>query len=248
MSERIVCWFSCGAASAVATKLAIAENEGKLPVVIAYTEVLEEHPDNKRFLAECEKWFGQKIVILGNDYYQRSIYETFKTSAMNIRGAAPCTRVLKKQVRERFEQVGDRQVFGYTAEEQQRYDRFIDANNDVNIWVPLIERGLGKEDCLAMLRNANIELPEMYKLGYHNNNCIGCVKGGMGYWNKIRVDFPEQFDRMAKLERFKKQTIFKDRYLDELKPTDGNYPQEQSIECSIFCQMAEQEIVASEQH
>jgi len=248
MSERIVCWFSCGAASAVATKLAIAENEGKLPVVIAYTEVLEEHPDNKRFLAECEKWFGQKIVILGNDYYQRSIYETFKTSAMNIRGAAPCTRVLKKQVRERFEQVGDRQVFGYTAEEQQRYDRFIDANNDVDIWVPLIERGLGKEDCLAMLRNANIELPEMYKLGYHNNNCIGCVKGGMGYWNKIRVDFPEQFDRMAKLERFKKQTIFKDRYLDELKPTDGNYPQEQSIECSIFCQMAEQEIVASEQH
>jgi PP-loop superfamily ATP-utilizing enzyme len=248
MSKRIVCWFSCGAASAVATKLAIAENEGKLPVVIAYTEVLEEHPDNKRFLAECEKWFGQKIVILGNDYYQRSIYETFKTSAMNIRGAAPCTRVLKKQVRERFEQVGDRQVFGYTAEEQQRYDRFIDANNDVDIWVPLIERGLGKEDCLAMLRNANIELPEMYKLGYHNNNCIGCVKGGMGYWNKIRVDFPEQFDRMAKLERFKKQTIFKDRYLDELKPTDGNYPQEQSIECSIFCQMAEQEIVASEQH
>ena len=248
MSERIVCWFSCGAASAVATKLAIAENAGKLPVIVAYTEVVEEHSDNKRFLADCEKWFGQKIVILGNDYYQRSIYETFKTSAMNIRGAAPCTRVLKKQVRERFEQVGDRQVFGYTAEEQQRYDRFIDANNDVDIWVPLIERGLGKEDCLAMLRNANIELPEMYKLGYHNNNCIGCVKGGMGYWNKIRVDFPEQFDRMAKLERFKKQTIFKDRYLDELKPTDGNYPQEQSIECSIFCQMAEQDIVASEQH
>ena len=244
MTKRIVCWFSCGAASAVATKLAIAENAGKLPLVIAYTEVMEEHPDNKRFLAECEKWFGQEIVILGNDYYKRSIYETFKTSAMNIRGAAPCTRVLKKQVRERYEQVGDRQVFGYTAEEQQRYDRFIDANNEVDVWVPLIEKGLNKVDCLAMLQNAGIDLPEMYKLGYLNNNCIGCVKGGMGYWNKIRVDFPEQFDRMAKLERFKKQTIFKDRYLDELKPTDGNYPKEPDIECSIFCQMAEQDIVA----
>lgn len=244
MTKRIVCWFSCGAASAVATKLAIAENAGKLPLVIAYTEVMEEHPDNKRFLAECEKWFGQEIVILGNDYYKRSIYETFKTSAMNIRGAAPCTRVLKKQVRERYEQVGDRQVFGYTAEEQQRYDRFIDANNEVDVWVPLIDKGLNKVDCLAMLQNAGIDLPEMYKLGYLNNNCIGCVKGGMGYWNKIRVDFPEQFDRMAKLERFKKQTIFKDRYLDELKPTDGNYPQEPDIECSIFCQMAEQDLVA----
>jgi hypothetical protein len=244
MTKRIVCWFSCGAASAVATKLAIAENAGKLPLIIAYTEVMEEHPDNKRFLAECEKWFGQDIVILGNDYYKRSIYETFKTSAMNIRGAAPCTRVLKKQVRERYEQVGDRQVFGYTAEEQQRYDRFIDANNEVDVWVSLIDKGLNKVDCLAMLQNAGIDLPQMYKLGYLNNNCIGCVKGGMGYWNKIRVDFPEQFDRMAKLERFKKQTIFKDRYLDELKPTDGNYPQEPDIECSIFCQMAEQDIVA----
>jgi len=109
---------------------------------------------------------------------------------------------------------------------------------------PLIDKGLGKIDCLAMLQNAGIELPEMYKLGYLNNNCIGCVKGGMGYWNKIKVDFPEQFDRMAKLERLKKQTIFKDRYLDELKPVDGNYPQEPNIECSIFCHIAEQDIVA----
>jgi hypothetical protein len=60
---RIVCWFSCGAASAVATKLAIAENAGKLPLIIAYTEVVEEHPDNKRFLKDCEEWFGQEVLI-----------------------------------------------------------------------------------------------------------------------------------------------------------------------------------------
>jgi len=42
--------------------------------------------------------------------------------------------------------------FGYTAEEQARLDRFIDANADVNIWTPLIDKGLGKEDCLAMLK------------------------------------------------------------------------------------------------
>jgi len=236
---RIVCWFSCGAASAVASKIAISENNFKYPLVIAYTEVLEEHSDNKRFLKDCEQWFGQEILILGNDKYKRSIFETFKTSAMNIKGASPCTQKLKKQVRQKFEQVNDRQVFGYTAEEQGRLDRFIDANNDVDIWTPLIDKGLGKEDCLAMLRNANIELPMMYRLGYHNNNCIGCVKGGMGYWNKIKVDFPDHFDRMAKLERFKGQTVLKDRYLDELKSSDGNYPEEQNIECSIFCQLAE---------
>jgi hypothetical protein len=239
--KRIVCWFSCGAASAVATKIAIAENAGNLPLVIAYTEVIEEHPDNKRFLNECQDWFGQEIIILGNDKYKRSIFETFKTSAMNIKGSAPCTQRLKKQVRIKFEQPNDRQVFGYTAEEQNRLDRFIDANNDVDIWTPLIDKGLTKEDCLAMLQNAKIELPAMYKMGYLNNNCIGCVKGGMGYWNKIKIDFPEHFEKMASLERFKNQTVLKDRFLDELKPTDGNYPQEQSIECSIFCQLAEED-------
>jgi len=239
--KRIVCWFSCGAASAVATKLAISENSNAYPLIIAYTEVIEEHPDNKRFLADCEKWFGQEILILGNDKYKRSIFETFKTSAMNIKGSAPCTQKLKKQVRQKFETSNDRQVFGYTAEEEQRMNRFIDANNDVDIWCPLIDKGLIKEDCLAMLENAKIELPEMYRLGYHNNNCIGCVKGGMGYWNKIKVDFPEHFDRMAKLERFKNQSVLKDRFLDELKTSDGNYPTESRIECSIFCQLAEED-------
>lgn len=238
---RIVCWFSCGAASAVATKLALKEFS-EHEIVIAYTEVKEEHPDNKRFLSECEQWFGQEIVILGNDSYDRSIYKVFEKNYMRTPKGSPCTRALKKQVRQRFEKTGDIQIFGYTAEEQDRLDRFIDANNDVNIRAPLIERGLTKNDCLAMLQNAKIELPAMYKLGYHNNNCIGCVKGGKGYWNKIRDDFPETFDRMAKLERFKKQTVFKDCYLDELPKDAGNYPQEQSIECGIFCLMAEDDM------
>ena len=238
---RIICWFSCGAASAIATKLAISNNNGKFPLEIVYTEVKEEHPDNQRFLTDCEKWFGQEIKVIGNDKYERSIYKTFEKSAMNIKGASPCTQKLKKEVRLKYEKPDDIHVFGYTIEEQDRYDRFLDANN-IKTLVPLIDKGLGKIDCLAMLQNANIELPVMYKLGYANNNCIGCVKGGKGYWNKIKVDFPEQFDRMAKLERFKKQTVLKDVYLDELPPDAGNYPQEPDIQCGIFCHMAEQDM------
>ena len=236
---RIICWFSCGAASAVATKLAISNNNGKFPLEIVYTEVKEEHPDNQRFLTDCEKWFGQEIKVIGNDKYERSIYKTFEKSAMNIKGASPCTQKLKKEVRLKYEKPDDIHVFGYTIEEQDRYDRFLDANN-IKTLVPLIDKGLGKIDCLAMLQNANIELPVMYKLGYANNNCIGCVKGGKGYWNKIKVDFPEQFDRIAKLERFKGQTVLKDCYLDELPPTAGNYPEETDIQCGIFCHLAEQ--------
>lgn len=257
MTERILCWFSCGAASAVATKLAIADNAGELPLVIAYVEVIEEHTDNKRFLLECQDWFGQEIIILGNDEYNRSVREVFHRSSF-LKGphGAPCTSILKKRVRQEFEHTTDHQVFGYTAEEQRRVDRFIDANNDINLWVPLVDRGLMKPDVLAMIENAGIELPEMYKLGYRNNNCIGCVKGEAGYWNKIRHDFPKTFEWMAQQEERIGATVCKIEWtengarklkrlsLRELPPDAGNYPDEPDIQCGIFCQMAESDLAA----
>ena len=93
----------------------------------------------------------------------------------------------------------------------------------------------------------------MYKLGYRNNNCVGCVKGEAGYWNKIRVDFPETFERMAKMEDYLGRTVCKiERTVDgvrtikrvslrELPPNQGNYPSEPDIQCGIFCHAAEDE-------
>jgi len=81
-------------------------------------------------------------------------------------------------------------------------------------------------------------------MGYKNNNCIGCVKGGAGYWNKIRVDFPNVFKRMARQER-KMNVAINKRYaggerkrvfLDELPPDMGNYFQEPDISCGPHCQ------------
>jgi hypothetical protein len=90
----------------------------------------------------------------------------------------------------------------------------------------------------------------MYKLGYKNNNCIGCVKGGAGYWNKIRVDFPDTFERMSQVEKTLGRQIVqitvngeKKRIpLTELPPDAGDYEAEGDISCSIFCHMAEQDI------
>ena len=243
MDKRIISWFSCGAASAVATKLAIAES--KTPVEIVYCHVKEEHPDNMRFMKDCEKWFGQPIKVLESEKYHGSIYEVFtkRKYIVGIQGA-PCTMFLKKEVRKSYEKPGDIQVFGYTAEEEDRVNRFIDANNDVNLWSILLDKGLTKSDCLAMIQRAGIELPAMYKLGYQNNNCVGCVKGGLGYWNKIKIDFPNEFNRMAALEKQLGVKILKSKgeriYLDDLPPDAGDYPKEQAIECGIFCQMAEE--------
>tara|TARA_R110000803_G_C11897083_1_gene311632 strand:+ start:53 stop:835 length:783 start_codon:yes stop_codon:yes gene_type:complete len=245
---RTVSWFSCGAASAVATRMALdAHTEGKF--VIGYCEIAEEHPDNKRFLAECQDWFNHPITIMGNDEYNRSIYEVFRR-VRYLKGpkGAACTRLLKKDVREKFQRPDDIQVFGYTAEEQQRLDRFIDSNPDVNVAAPLIDNGVSKQDCLAIIARAGIELPEMYKLGYKNNNCVGCVKGEAGYWNKVREDFPVMFQRMSDMETHLGRTVCKREWkengkrqleripLKELPVDLGRYSAEANIECGIVCE------------
>ena len=247
--NRTVSWFSCGAASAVATKLAITDYRN---VEVVYCEVIEEHPDNKRFLKDCERWFGQEIKIIGNDKYKRSIYEVFnKTRYLAGHGGARCTLELKKNVRKQFEEPTDIQVFGYTVEEQNRVDRFIDANNDVELLTPLIDRGLTKQDCLAMLENAGIELPAMYRLGYKNNNCRGCVKAqSPAYWKKIQIDFPEFFDAMSEQEqrlgvKICKATIngVADTRIPLTELPEWIEPMDDSIDaqCGIFCHLAEAE-------
>ena len=241
MKNKYISWFSCGAASAVATKIAIKEY-GDIRVI--YQDTGSEHPDNKRFLIECEEWFGQKIEITKSDKYN-NIWEVFeKTRYLVGPSGARCTTELKKNVANKIINWGEHQefeVFGYTSEEVYRVERFKQNNPERKIVTPLIDKGLNKDDCLGMLWKARIKIPAMYELGYNNNNCIGCVKGGAGYWNKIRQDFPEVFDRMAKVERDLGRTIIKEGneriYLDELDPNKGNHKHEKSISCGLFCQI-----------
>ena len=251
MSERrVVCWFSCGAASAVATKLAIVDNAGRLPLVVARCIVREEHEDNDRFADECAKWFGIPITNLINEKYDGSIYEVFRKKAyISGIGGAPCTLHLKKDVRRAFELPTDRHVFGYCAEEQGRWDSFLDANN-IDAISPLIDRGLEHSDCMAMIENAGIAIPVMYSLGYQHNNCKGCCKAtGQGYWNKIRVDFPEMFKRMSDESRRLGVRIIRvgdnRAFLDELQPGAGDYKSEPEIQCGIFCEIAEKYLQVS---
>jgi 3'-phosphoadenosine 5'-phosphosulfate sulfotransferase (PAPS reductase)/FAD synthetase len=245
VAKRVICWFSCGAASAVAAKLALS----KYPEVeIIYQDTGSEHPDNTRFLADCELWFKQPVKILKSEKY-KSIWDVFeKTRYLAGVAGARCTSELKRKVAEAYlNHFEDVEVFGFTLEEAARAEQF-KSNNPERILDPiLIEHSLTKQDCLAMIDRAGIELPIMYKLGYRNNNCIGCVKGQSGYWNKIRQDFPDVFERMSKVERELNAAINK-RYekgkrirvfLDELPKNAGNYSQEPDVSCGIYCQIAE---------
>ena len=201
-----------------------------------------EHEDADRFAADCEKWFGREIVTLDQPKYADHFEVIEKRRYLNGPTGAKCTYELKRSIRNAFQRPDDLHVFGFDSEEMDRVEDFRENNPDLNFSAPLIEAGLSKGDCKAILKRAGIELHAMYRLGYSNANCGGCVKGGMGYWNRIRVDFPAVFARMAKLEREIGHTVLRrdgvSVFLDELDPTAGRFEKDQPGECSILCHMA----------
>jgi 3'-phosphoadenosine 5'-phosphosulfate sulfotransferase (PAPS reductase)/FAD synthetase len=237
---RTLAWFSAGAASAVAAKLALSESTD---VTVMRIDPGSEHPDNIRFASDVAAWLGVDIRLLKSTRYTDT-WDVWNRRRFIVgpKGAL-CTTELKKMVRHTVEVDYDRQVFGYTIEEQHRVDRFRNEHPDINLWCPLVDHELTKQDCLAIVAGAGIALPVMYRLGFQNNNCIGCPKGGMGYWNHIRRHFPAEFNRMALLERNIGHSCLSDAagpvWLDELDPYRGDVLTEPSGECSLFCAGAE---------
>jgi len=233
---RHVSWFSCGAASAVATSLALVKYPG---MIIARCIVANEHPDNDRFAFDCQFWFGKAITDLRSDKYNDCWDLWEKRRYLNGPKGALCTVEMKKQVRQDFQDLDDVQFFGFTSEEKDRAERFQENNMEVHARFPLIEAGLTKADCFQIIANERIELPLMYRLGYHNANCVGCVKGGKGYWNRIRKDFPEVYERMAVMEESLGASCIKGRSLRELLPSEGRHQPIELPECGLFCDQNE---------
>jgi hypothetical protein len=238
-TPRTVGWFSCGDASAVACALTLK----RVPdAVVARIYLSSEHPDNDRFAADCERWYGKRIVTL-HDPEGRTTWDVWEQRKYiaGIQGA-PCTGLLKKAVRFAFQRPDDIHVLGYTREEQRRADLFRKNNPELYVSFPLIDAGLSKPDCHAIVRAAGIRLPAMYELGFDNNNCIGCPKGGAGYWNMIRKHFPNQFHRMADLSRGLGARLIRQGgqriFLDELRPETGRQSDEVDVDCSAFCESA----------
>ena len=242
--SRVLAWFSCGDASAVAAKLAV-EKYGERCEVLYCDTFAFEHPDNRRFFNDVQAWLGCEIKVLKSDEYA-DIWDVFERTRFlrDVKtSGARCTTELKKNVRKAYQHPDDIHIFGYTSEEimplcrdpkKDRVARFGRENPELFAEFPLVEAGLSKADCHRCIREAGIELPAMYRLGYHNNNCIGCVKGKKGYWNKIRRDFPEAFNRMAVMERTLNFSLC-GVFLDELPSDAGRYKDEPDIECGVLC-------------
>ena len=99
--KRVLAWFSCGDASAVAAKLAV-DKFGDRSEVLYCDTFAYEHPDNRRFFSDVEKWIGKAIKVLKSPTYS-DIYDVFyKTRWLVGVGGARCTTELKKNVRRAY--------------------------------------------------------------------------------------------------------------------------------------------------
>lgn len=194
----IVSWFSAGVSSFAATYL-MRDVVDK----ILYIHIDDQHPDSLRFVKDCEALLQKPIEIMQSRY--KSVDNVIQQFQMiRLQKYAKCTDVLKKRVRKEWEQLQYEPleyVWGFDLKETDRVERLLESMPEFTHHFPLVERQLTKDDCHAVSKALGLKRPVMYDMGYNNNNCIGCIKGGMGYWNKIRIDFPDVFQRMATRER-----------------------------------------------
>jgi len=242
--ETIAVWFSCGAASAVAAKKTVELYADTHKIRVINNPVAEEDADNRRFLKDVEKWIGVEVETCVNKNYPEAsavaVWE--KRKFMSGPHGAPCTSELKKKARQQWEQENhaDWHVLGFTYDERKRHERFVLTERS-NVLPVLIDQKITKAMCYEIVAAAGIKLPRIYKLGYPNANCIGCVKSSSPtYWNHVRKMHPDTFAERAaqsrelgaRLVRHNGKRIF----LDELPEDAKGAPMKtMDFECGIFC-------------
>jgi len=241
MTNRVVVWFSCGAASAVAAQLAV-QRYGAARVVVVYCDMArDEHPDNVRFRRDIEQWLGIPVRVIASARYA-SVNDVFEQRRyMSGPKGALCTVEMKKIPRFAFQAADDLHVFGLSADEATRIQTFSANNPELSLAWLLLDAGITKAECFRRLAAAGIQLPALYALGYKNNNCIGCVKASSPkYWALVRRTFPDVFTRRAEQSRaigcqlvlLRGQRI----YLDELPADDfGWLPFDDDLTCGPEC-------------
>jgi len=230
-----VLWFSCGVSSAVAAYLCRDELDK-----IIYCHVDDQHRDSLRFLQDMEALLGRRIDIV-QSHYKSVDYACRMEGMIRLPKFAICTQNLKVWWRKMWEMDNPGRhtyYWGMDYGEREREERIVERMPEFDHRFPLVEKELTKQDCHGMIARLGVKRPAMYDLGYQNNNCVGCIKGGRGYWNKIRNDFPVVFESRARLERDIGHSCINGVFLDELDPNAGRDKLMIDMSCFMYCSNA----------
>jgi hypothetical protein len=211
-----------------------------------------EDDDNRRFRVDCEAWFGGQVTVIKSEKYSSTWDVWEKRGYMAGINGAICTGELKFVPRLNFELPSDIHIFGYTADKADvsRAARLRATYPNMTVVTPLIERGITKANCLALLEGAGIELPRTYAMGFPNANCLksGCCKAtSPNYWANHRKWFPEGFARTAGIARnlgVRLARIGDDRvFIDDI-PADWPTTEAIAPSCDLLCAIHQEELAA----
>ena len=265
MNKKIIAWWSGGITSAVTCKLCI-DIFGLENVRFIFIDTHNEDEDTYRFLSDCEKWYGAKIETISGVEKYGTVQEIWrKNKVFNTATGAACSGRLKTDVARNWRRENEfsHNAFGFELSESKRAIAMKMNHPDTKPIFPLLLYGISKKDCIRIVQEAGLKVPRTYEYGYLNNNCFktGCVQGGIGYWQKIKREYPLKFEAMAQMEHDltnengKPITMLKDQSNESksngirnvfLKP-HPKYPQFKSIddmreckveplfECNGFC-------------
>jgi len=208
MRNKVVSWWSGGVTSAITCKLCI-NLYGKDNVRLIFIDTFNEDDDTYRFKKDCEDWYGKEIETItriGKDKKYEKIQDVwYKYKSLNVAGGAVCSSELKRELRKEWQKENDfkYQAFGFDIDEIRRVKSMTNNYRETAKPIfPLLMYGYTKQDCVQMLLAEGLKMPRAYVLGFLNNNCLktGCVQGGIGYWQKMKRDFPDKFNAMSKVE------------------------------------------------
>ena len=203
--RKVVVGFSGGVTSAWCAGWALATFPRE-DVVLLWHDTKEEHPDTYRFLREMSARLQMPITERSDG---RSVTQLFRDEGfLGNNQNAMCSRVLKQEQGRRFfdelrAQGVDEivKVIGFSAAEPRRVEREAakGLEHGYTPRFPIIEHGVTKQDCIDWCESVGVKPSAMYCWAEHAN-CVGCVKGGMAYWQAVAKNAPEVYAQRISLE------------------------------------------------
>lgn len=234
MDNKIICWWSGGVTSAIACLLTIQVygkencrvifidtcNEHpdtyrffidceklfglKIEIITGIKDYTPDESEYKNIFLDRALYFQPNK----NTHY-KSIADVWEWYAsLNVSFGAVCSSDLKRGVREKWqlENTYTHQVFGFEFDKKE-FNRAMSMKLNhpkAKPIFPLLMYGFDKKDCIDTLNLLGVEIPQAYKDGLRNNNCLGaeygCVQGGIGYWQMIHRTNPDMYFRRARHE------------------------------------------------
>jgi len=215
--------FSGGAGSWAAARR-VARQHGTEDLMLLFADTMMEDEDLYRFLGEAAADVGGQFIKIaeGRDPWQ--VFHDRKFLG-NTR-ADPCSYVLKRKfirdwLEERYGPDECQIYLGIDIEEEHRYLRAKRHWEPYTVHAPLIDSPpVFRHDVKKMMREAGIEEPRLYKLGFPHNNCGGfCVKAGISHFAHLLKMMPERYAYHEQKEQEMRE--FLDRDISILRDREG---------------------------